>query len=139
MWCSSTSWKAQNIISNDFQNVIFPLFMFYKKSMYHAVCYAPKLTSTCNLLAHFFKIRSMGGKQYNFSYISVTNLQRIDQEAFSEQQALINTYQNSYFFNTNEGKCLWTHIKQKIFLLCNMNISVILIEYSPLFTRSAVA
>lgn len=48
----------------------------------------------------------MGGKQYNFSYIYVTNLQRIDQEAFSEQQALINTYQNSYFFNTNEGKCL---------------------------------
>lgn len=81
----------------------------------------------------------MGGKQYNFSYISVTNLQRIDQEAFLEQQALINTYQNSYFFNTNEGKCLWTHIKQKISLLCNMNISVILIEYSPLFTRSAVA
>lgn len=81
----------------------------------------------------------MGGKQYNFSYIYVTNLQRIDQEAFSEQQALINTYQNLYFFNTNEGKCLWTHIKQKIFLLCNMNISVIFIEYSPLFTRSAVA
>lgn len=48
----------------------------------------------------------MGGKQYNFSYISVTNLQRIDQEAFSEQQALINTYQNSYFFNKNKGKCL---------------------------------
>lgn len=81
----------------------------------------------------------MEGKHYNFSYIYVTNLQRIDQEAFSEQQALINTYQNLYFFNTNEGKCLWTHIKQKISLLCNMNISVILIEYSPLFTRSAVA
>lgn len=138
MWCSSTCWKAQNIISNDFQNVIFPLFMFYK-NLCTSMLYAPKLTSTCNLLAHFFLIRSMGGKQYNLSYISVTNLQRTDQEAFSEQQALINTYQNSYFFNTNEGKCLWTHIKQKISLLCNMNISIILIEYSPLFTRSAVA